>query len=130
MDPRSPDYDTLADWIESPDGSFVEARIAWGLLNVTDPSSHQVVHEDAPRTGLVATRRTEGFRFALLSLRGGGSSLTVVDRFPRPSRPSLSDYPAYRWPGWEEPRYHLELKDSYGILKEALEAIPEHDDEK
>ena len=130
MDPRSPDYDTLADWIESPDGGFIEARIAWGLLNVTDPSSLQVVHEDAPRTGLVATRRTEGFRFHLLSLRGAGSSLTVVDRFPRTSRPSLSDYPVYRWPGWEEPRYHLELKDSYGILKEALEAIPEHDDEE
>ena len=130
MDPGSPDYDTLADWIESPDGGFIEARIAWGLLNVTDPSSRQVVHEDAKRTGPVATRGADGFRFHLLSLKGEGGSLTVVDRFPRAARPSLSDFPVYRWPGWEEPRYHLTLKDSYGILKAALQAIPEYDDAK
>ncbi len=128
MDPASKDYDTLADWIEGKDSSFIEARIPWGLLNVTDPSSRQVVHEDAPRTGAVATRRTDGFRFHLLSLKGRGDSLTVVDRFPRAASPSLSDFPVYRWPTWEEPRYHLVLKDSYGILKEALKAIPEHDD--
>lgn len=130
LDPGSPVYDTLADWIESPDGGFIEARIAWGLLNVTDPSSRQVVHEDSERTGLVATRATDGFRFHLLSLKGEGGALTVVDRFPRAARPSLSDFPVYRWSGWEEPRYHLALKDSYGILKEALKAIPEYDDAK
>jgi tetratricopeptide (TPR) repeat protein len=130
MDPASPDYDTLSDWIDAPDGSFLEARIAWGLLNVTDPSSHQVVHEDAPRTGPVATRRTDGFRFFVLGLEGGGTRLKVVDRFPRTGRPSLSDFPVYRWDGWKEPRYHLVLKDSYEILKQALKAIPEHDDEQ
>ena len=130
LDPASPDHDTLADWIESPDGGFIEARIAWGLLNVTDPSSRQVIHEDAANHGLVATRATDGFRFHLLSLKGEGESLSVVDRFPRAARPALSDFPVYRWAGWEEPRYHLALKDSYGILKEALKAIPEHDDAK
>ncbi|MCI0568697.1 MAG: tetratricopeptide repeat protein [Acidobacteria bacterium] len=130
LDPASSDYDTLADWIESPDGGFIEARIAWGLLNVTDPSSLQVVHESAPRTGPVATRRTEGFRFHVLALQEKGKSLMVTDRFPRNTRPAAADFPVYRWPAWEEPTYHLEVKDSYGILKEALKAIPTYDASK
>ena len=130
LDSASPDYDTLADWIESPDGSFIEARIAWGLLNVTDPSSLQVVHESAPRTGLVATRRTEGFRFHVLALQEKGKSLVVTDRLPRSARPAAADFPTYRWKGWEEPTYHLKLKDSYGILQEALKAIPTDDASK
>lgn len=130
VDPAAADYDTLADWIESPDGSFIEARIAWGLLNVTDPSSLQVVHESAPRTGLVATRRTEGFRFHVLALQKKGNSLVVTDRLPRGSRPAADDFPTYRWPSWEEPSYHLKLKDSYRILQEALKAIPTYDTSK
>ena len=130
LDPASVDYDTLADWIESPDGSFIEARIAWGLLNVTDPSSLQVVHESAPRTGLVATRRTDGFRFHVLALQEKGNGLVVTDRLPRSPRPAIGDFPTYRWSGWEEPSYHLELKDSYRILQEALKAIPTYDTPK
>jgi hypothetical protein len=114
--------------MESPAGDLIEVRIPWGLLNVTDPSSHQVVHEEAPRTGLVATRRTEGFRFHLLSLQSKGGAWSVVDRFPREAQPALASFPLFRWPGWEEPTYHLKLKESYGILKEALKDIPEHDD--
>jgi len=125
MDPSSPDYDTLADWIESPRGDFLEARIAWGLLNVADPSSLQVIHEEAPRTKLAGTRTTDGFRFHLLALRGKGNSPLVEDRFPHSAHPSLTDFPVYRWAGWEEPRYHLALKDSYGILQKALKDIPE-----
>ena len=130
MDPDSKDYDTLADWIESPGGDFIETRIPWGLLNVTDPSSLQVVHETGPRTGLVATRRTDGFRFHVLALEEKGSALVVTDRLPRGDRPSLSDFPVYRWPPWDEPRYHLALKDSYGILKDALDAIPTYEPAK
>jgi len=128
MDPASPRYDTLADWTESPDGDFIEARLPWGLINVADPSSHQVIHENAPRSGLAGTRTTDGFRFHLLSLRGEGNKLTVVDRFPSSSNLSLADYPVYRWAGWEEPRYHLALKDSFRILQEALKEIPEFAD--
>ena len=130
LDPASKDYDTLADWIESPAGDFIEVRLPWGLLNVTDPSSLQVVHETQPRTGIVATRKTDGFRFHVLALREKGGFLTPVDRLPRAARPALGDFPAYRWSGWEEPRYHLRLKDSYGLVKEALQAIPTYEPAK
>jgi hypothetical protein len=126
-DPASPDYDSLADWIESPDGDFLEARIPWGLLNVTDPSSHRVVHEETAHTGLVDTRATEGFRFHLLSLRRERGTLTVTSRLPASPKPARTDFPLYRWAGWETPTYHLTLKDSYRILQEALPAIPTYD---
>ena len=54
----------------------------------------------------------------------------MVDRLPRAEKPSLSDFPVYRWSSWEEPHYHLALKDSYGILKEALKAIPSYEPSK
>ncbi len=128
LDPASRDYDTLADWIESPSGDFIEARIPWGLLNVTDPSSHQVVHESGPRSGAVATRKTDGFRFHILALRKGkDGALQVFDSLPHDRRAGPGDFPTYRWPAWESPSYHLELKDSYRILQEALKAIPDHD---
>jgi hypothetical protein len=130
LDPLSPDYDTLADWYESPAGDFVEARIPWGLLNVADPSSRQVIHEDSRRRGQAGTKTTEGFRFHLLSLAAEKGTLQVVDRLPRSASPTLAEYPVYSWQGWESPTYHLAIKDSYRILKDALQAIPEHPDAK
>jgi hypothetical protein len=123
LDPASPDFNTLADWIDSPDGRFIEARIPWGFLNVTDPSSLQVVHETEARTGAVATRKTDGFRFHVLALQRRGNGWSVVDRLPRSPHPLLADFPIYRWQGWETPTYHLQLKESYGILQKALKGI-------
>ncbi len=123
-DPASPSYDSLADWIESPTGDFIEMRIAWGLLNVTDPSSRQVVHETSRREGVVETRATEGFRFHVLALRRDGEKLSVVDQLPRGEKPSMDAYPLFSWPGWEQPSYHLTLKEGYGIVREALKTIP------
>jgi tetratricopeptide (TPR) repeat protein len=118
-DPASPAYDSLADWATSGDGDFVEVRIPWTLLNVTDPSSHQVVHERSSKEGPVETTTTAGFRFHVVALRGE-SRPAAIDRLPTPARPSLADYPVYRWPGWEQPAYHLVPKRGYAILREHL----------
>ena len=118
-DPASSDFDSLADWAVSSDGSFLEVRIPWTLLNVTDPSSHQVVHERASKEGPVETTTTAGFRFHVVALRGE-SRPAAIDRLPATLEPSLSDYPTYRWPGWEQPVFHLVPKRAYEILKERL----------
>jgi len=126
-DPASPDYDSLADWIAAPDGRFIEARIPWGLLNVADPSSHQVIHEQTRREGVVETTTTPGFRFhvvALQSKKNKQSRLRPVDTFPRSSDPTEADYPTYTWQGWEQPTYHLTPKSSFEILKRQLAALP------
>ncbi len=125
-DPGSPGYDSLADWTAASDGSFIEVRIPWSLLNVTDPSSRQVVHEETKKDGLVETTTTEGFRFHVVALRTESETdgpSAAIDRLPAVSRPSATDYPAYRWSGWEQPTYHLAPKRAYEILKERLEAL-------
>jgi hypothetical protein len=53
--------------------------------------------------------------------------MQVIDRLPRSENPSRREFPSYRWTGWEQPRFHLALKESYGILKETLRAIPTYD---
>jgi len=121
-DPASADHDSLADWIASPDGSFVELRIPWTLLNVTDPSSHQVVHDSTQKEGPVETTTTAGFRFHVVALRGESVPATI-DRLPAAPQAAVSDYPTYRWPGWEQPTYHLVPKRAFEILKERLGSL-------
>src|SRR3989454_799763 len=81
---------TLADWYVDRAAGLVELRIAWGLLNVTDPSSRQVMVRYR-RNGTFETAVTDGFRFDVAALdrsRGG-----VVAR--------LGAGQTYAWPTWE-----------------------------
>jgi hypothetical protein len=131
MDPRDPDHDTLADWHAGVAGSFIEARIAWGLLNVTDPSSRRVLHDDPSRPGSIGTRVTAGFRFYVASVRPDdppGQETPVqgrlADRLPRGEVRSAAELPFYSWEGWDRPSYRIERKESWSIVKEAFDSIP------
>jgi tetratricopeptide (TPR) repeat protein len=131
MDPRDPDHDTLADWHANVAGSFIEARIAWGLLNVTDPSSRRVLHDDPSRPGSIGTQVTAGFRFYMASIRPDdppGQETPVrgrlADRLPRGEVRSAAELPFYSWEGWDRPSYRIERKESWSIVKEAFDSIP------
>nr|AYQ75563.1 hypothetical protein EAV92_08860 [Cohnella candidum] len=102
-DPNGADYDSLADIAVR--GGTMEVRIPWQLLNVKDPST-RLVMADLWKEGLEGSRKTDGFRLA------------VVDgnEVPAERKPVL-----YRWDTWEQPRYHERLKTSYGILKGEFE---------
>src|SRR2546425_12905407 len=63
MDPRDPDHSTLADWRVGVAANAIELRIGWGLLNVTDPSSRRVLHDDPGDLKKVGSVETEGVRF-------------------------------------------------------------------
>jgi len=123
-DPHSPNDDSLADYDVSADGSLIELRLAWGLLNVADPSSHQIIHETARTEGIVETATTDGFRFHVVALEHHNSQWKVTSTLPASRNPNLSDFPAYLWPAWNHPTYHFQLKQSYAILKEALTQLP------
>jgi tetratricopeptide (TPR) repeat protein len=98
---------TLADWFVDRVAALVEIRIPWGLLNVTDPSSHTVL--TAVRTGgRVETGTTDGFRFNVIGL--GRTDGRVVDELPATM--------TYRWPAWEHPRWHERLKPAYAALQQ------------
>lgn len=98
---------SLADWYVDRRANLVEARVAWGLLNVTDPSSRTVLTAIQDR-GRVRTAPTDGFRFVVAALR-------------RDSAQVLAYLPAdatYTWPTWEEPKWHERLKPAYYAMQD------------
>jgi tetratricopeptide (TPR) repeat protein len=119
LDPKSSEFNDLADWFMSEDGRRIEVRLPWGLLNVADPSSLRIIHETDSREGVVQTAATDGFRFHLLALDERGR---VRARLPQ--KDLIENYPTFRWSGWEQPTYRLELKPSYFIMQKALAELP------
>jgi hypothetical protein len=120
-DPDSPAWDSLADWYVAPGGHGIELRLPWGLLNVTDPSSHRVIDETERTEGPVETSVTDGFRFHVLALTPDDTgALRVIDALPGSSSPELDAFPLWRWPGWERPSYHLTPKRSWFVLRDFL----------
>jgi tetratricopeptide (TPR) repeat protein len=132
IDRRDPDFDTLADWKASVAESFIEARIAWGLLNVTDPSSRRVLQDNPNDLRTVGTVETPGFRFYALAVKprgapGGATPIDarLADRLPAggPRRPE--DLPRYVWRGWDRPSWWLQRKASFEIVRRAFAALPD-----
>ena len=98
---------TLADWYVDRTAGLVEVRIAWGLLNVTDPSSRRVMVRYR-RNGTFETDVTDGFQFDVAALdRSQGG---VVVRL-RPEQ-------TYAWPTWEVPTWHERLKPAYTAMRD------------
>jgi hypothetical protein len=131
MDPADPDHSTLADWHAGIAANLIEIRLAWGLLNVTDPSSRCVLHDDPRDLRKIGCVETEGFRFYAAAVKPAGApgaaaplSARLADRLPRGDLKAASDLPMYTWKGWEQPEWRLETKESWHILKSALQALP------
>jgi len=98
-------------------GGFLEMRISWNSLNVSDPSSRSVIDGLNP-DGTVAVSPTRGFHL----------SFFVTDKQQRP----LAKYPDgktlwFTWDRWEEPEYTSRVKvvfDSLARLFSVLEPLP------
>ncbi|HEY9055280.1 MAG TPA: hypothetical protein VIO60_10735, partial [Rectinemataceae bacterium] len=104
----------------------IRLRLPWTLINVSDPSSLQVLHDtrtgyyNPERDGL-STRKTDGVL----------AYATVWNQATAKSAGSARSDPAsaYVWKGWEEaPPYRERYKKSYFILKEAWKAEAEADE--
>jgi hypothetical protein len=98
---------TLADWFTDGPAGLVEVRLAWGLLNVTDPSSRTVLTA-VRKADVIETDTTAGFRF-------------VVVRLARPDDRILAFLPGtatYTWQRWEEPSWHERLKPAYYAMRD------------
>jgi len=98
---------SLVDWYLDRDAGLIEVRLAWGLLNVTDPSSRRVLRRIAPPDRFETTV-TAGFRFAV----------AAVDRGDGAVRAWLPARAAYAWAPWEEPVWHERLKPVYAALRD------------
>ncbi len=135
LDLKSPDYDSLAEWHANVRTNTVDVRIPWNLLNVTDPSSFQVF-AGFEKDGTVDTLETTGILPVVFSYKPLESARTrppmdqnlpVADSLPAMTSPDFINaktYKYYRWNGWNTPQYDLRMKESYAILRKALQALP------
>ncbi|HET6372638.1 MAG TPA: tetratricopeptide repeat protein [Candidatus Polarisedimenticolia bacterium] len=120
-DAASPSFDDLADWYANTEEGFIEMRIGWNLLNVTDPSTRQVLDDPVPPRGGAGHNTTDGFRFYVAAYRPGGTTvLATLPAADARGRFASSGTPFYTWAPWEEPTYHTYLKKSYYILRDRL----------
>jgi hypothetical protein len=91
--------------------AVLEVRLAWGLLQFTDPSSRTVLWQAGSHWPPVDTA-TSGRVIVHLSLRDAAGREV-----------GSHSLPSYTWPKWDEPAWHLSRKSSYAILKEAFAAL-------
>jgi hypothetical protein len=125
QDRSSVDFNSRAEWHEGP--GFIEARLPWGLINVTDPSSRRVVFDHAGATsGDVGTVVTEGIRVIAVQYEEQANGRPRVETsVPEAAAGIVPLAPVFTWPTWEEPRYHSFRKLSFEIVQRALSALPD-----
>jgi hypothetical protein len=98
---------SLVDWFIDRPAGLVEVRLPWGLLNVTDPSSHLVL-TGVREGGVILTGPTDGFRFVVAAVSRSDGRMAAF----------LPASATYAWPTWEEPKWHEQLKPAYFALRD------------
>lgn len=127
QDRQDPAFDSLGEWMDGP--GFLEVRIPWTLLHVTDPSSRQVLQDPPDLQGeehqAVAT---PGFRACLVRLRQDTPSAppAAVETLPALRTGTVPLPPLFTWPTWNQPRWHTFRKKAFGAVREAFAALPDH----
>jgi len=124
QDRKDPAFDSRAEWREGL--GFLEARIPWGLLNVTDPSQRRVVDDSVPPgRDEVGTSLTDGFRVNLVRFQGTGEALKPVSCLPVSQSGRVPAPPRFTWEPWEQPRWHSFRKQCFDIVQKALSQLPD-----
>ena len=100
-----------ADWYLR-DG-FLELRLDWHLLNVSDPAKRYVL-DDREGTKTIEVSQTDAIRFHLIITDKNDSIRAVI-----PSGEPL----AATWPLWDLPRYTERLKPLYDTLQRMFPAL-------
>ena len=96
-------------------GGTIRIRIPWGLLNVTDPSSRRVLHQETAHPPPLDTTITDGFRIYAFAFDPGRPSAPPASRLPERGEATL-----YAWPTWEVPSYRTEPKRGIDAVRRAF----------
>lgn len=97
-------------------GNMLHIRLPWTVLNITDPTSYQVLddsgkYSDYPPRDTLKTSKTDGIRFSFVLSQSGN----IYDTLPN----DLTVSPApFLWTTWGEPEYSWRLKESYFIIQD------------
>lgn len=133
QDRADPAFDSRAEWQagRGPGGQgFIEARIPWTLLQVTDPSRRMVLDDPGGKTaGPLESSKSTGFRFVLAILDAdkplGEGPSTLRLTLPDAVHGTIPVPPLYTWPAWSRPTFHRFRKLSFAIYQKALAATPD-----
>jgi hypothetical protein len=119
---------SLSDWYFDDSAGLLQLRLAWALLNVTDPSSARVLYEETVDTTEVnppfGTVQSNGLRVGALVYQKGGRA-TIVTAIPAvtwPARWERNQFVTRAWQQWSVPTYHQRLKPVYYTLKALWES--------
>ena len=121
LDPASREFDTRTDVAVGAAQGTIELRLPWGLLNVTDPSSRRVLHQETEHEPPLDTVATEGFRIYTFA-----ADPTHPKRRPLSCLPAAgTTAPLYAWTPWDVPKSHMEPKAGVPQIRAAFGALPD-----
>lgn len=118
---------SLADWFYDEASGMLQLRLPWLLLNVSDPSSAQVLFEDdlpralnpveGERESQLTGVPTDGFRLAVAAVRPGPDLIGTIPALDPYGNWPRASFPTWSWRGWEQPTWHEYLKPAYFALQ-------------
>jgi peptidoglycan/xylan/chitin deacetylase (PgdA/CDA1 family) len=99
-----------SNWMWNENDEILEIRIPWQLLNVSDPSSRNVL-DDKEGTGEIESVETEGFHiYSFITDKKDENVKEIPDDAPE----------FFSWEKWEMPLYKYRLKESYFTLRDVF----------
>ena len=107
-DPKHEEYNSLGDFYEC--NNVVEIRIPWLLLNVSDPSSKEIV-SNLQANESITFEQVSGIHLGISNQ--DNSDVILMNPF--------------QWHEWNEVKYEVRLKKSYSILQKRFAGYQKHD---
>lgn len=118
---------TLSDWWWDSAAGILELRLPWGLLNVSDPSTAQILFESdvekalhpgdsGPFSQLVG-KPSDGFRFGVVALSTGPDVLGTIPALDAYGNWPRAAFTTWKWKTWDVPTFHARLKPVYAALQ-------------
>jgi hypothetical protein len=121
LDPEASDRDTRTDVAVGVVQGTIELRLPWALLNVTDPSSRRVLHQETEHEQPLDTVATDGFRIYAFAYDPSRPKRGPLSRLPAAG----TTPPLYTWDPWDVPTFRTEPKAGFETIRATLDALPD-----
>jgi hypothetical protein len=109
-----------------PDGAWertaagdIEVRIPWNLLNVSDPSSRIVIHDEAgaAEDGVAGTRQVDGINIVAAARMAGGGWQSW------PASGARGDVAMFSWEMWDAPEFRVRRRPVFDAMRVAFREL-------